>query len=117
MSPVPTAERPPEGLDAYWLGVWRHVLKVLKDQGSWAWELRPLVDEYVFALIAAREARTDDTPAQWDRHARRASGLADQLLLTARGRKAAGFVNQDEEPADPFSALDVEDELAKRRGA
>jgi hypothetical protein len=54
---VPTAETPPPGLNAYWLGVWRHVLKVLKEQKTWAWEQRPLVDEYVFALKAAEEAR------------------------------------------------------------
>jgi hypothetical protein len=33
---TPTAERPPRGLDANWLGVWRHALKTLQKQGSWA---------------------------------------------------------------------------------
>lgn len=114
---VPTAETPPPGLDAYWLGTWRHVLKVLKEQKTWAWEQKPLVDEYVFALKAAEDARrgfdwldsleryakdADDLPeiawtvlrqiatglpAMWDKHSKRASALADQLALTPRGRK------------------------------
>lgn len=57
MPAVPVAERPPKGLNAYWLGVWRHALKTLKAQGSWAWEQRPLLDEYVYALMGAKEAR------------------------------------------------------------
>lgn len=139
MAPVPTAERPPEGLDAYWLGVWRHALRTLKDQGSWAFEQKPLLDEYVFALRAAQASRegfawlahledidelTDQAwktlgsiasglPTQWDRHAKRASALADQLLLTPRGRKAVGLGNESDEPeADPFAEID---ELAARR--
>ena len=52
-------------------------------------------------------------PTQWDRHAKRASALADQLALTPRGRKAIGLVSDDDEaPSDPFAALD---ELAQRR--
>jgi len=143
---VPTAERPPNGLDAYWLGVWRHALHVLKEQNSWAWEQKPLLDEYVFALRAAEATRdgfrwlealeeyvedADDVPeiawatlreiagslpTQWDRHTKRAAALADQLLLTPRGRKAAGHVDQHEdEPVSPFDALDAADELAQKR--
>lgn len=144
---IPSAERPPRGLDARWLAVWRHALKTLKEQGTWAWEQRPLLDEYLYALKAAEEARhgfrwldsleqyaaaeADDLPeiawtvlrqiaqglpTQWDKHTKRASALADQLLLTPRGRKAAGMRihDEDDEPADPFSALDA-DELAPRR--
>lgn len=136
--PIPTAERPPEGLDAYWLGVWRHALKTLRDQGSWAWEQKPLLDEYVFALIGARDARkgfkwldaleryAEDAdelpqiawstlgkiagglPTQWDRHTKRAMALADQLALTDRGRKAAGIGDEDEDEA-PKSTLDALD--------
>ena len=54
---VPTAERPPEGLDAHHLGVWRHCLKTLREQGSWRWELAPLLAEYVYALMGAQDAR------------------------------------------------------------
>lgn len=57
MSSVPTAERPPKNLNAYWLGIWRHALKTLKDQDTWAWEQKPLLDEYVYALCAAEDAR------------------------------------------------------------
>jgi hypothetical protein len=117
---------------------------VLKEQGTWAWELKPLLDEYVFALRAAEATRdgfawlealeryADDNasdmpeiawttlreiasglPTQWDRHTKRAAALADQLLLTSRGRKAADRVSKrDDKPADPFEALD---ELAPRR--
>lgn len=146
---VPTAETPPKGLDAYWLGVWRHVLKTLKEQGTWAWEQRPLVDEYVYAMKAAREARegfdwldsleeyaenADDLPdiawtvlrqiatglpSMWDKHAKRAAALADQLALTPRGRKAIGIKREEgkdgEQDNDPFAGLD--DELTRRREA
>jgi len=136
---VPTAERPPKGLDAHHLGIWRHALKTLQAQESWAWELAPLLAEYVYALMAARDARegfawlerladraSEDVdfvmlakiagglPVAWDRHAKRASALADQLALTPRGRKAVGIGEQSDQPADPFSALD---ELARRREA
>lgn len=148
MGGVATAERPPRGLNAYWLGVWRHALKVLKQQDTWAWELKPLLDEYVHALIAAEQARegfgwldalevyardrpdemempdwqalakiSAGLPAQWDKHTKRAAALADQLLLTERGRRAAGMTlhGDDDEPDDPFAQLDQEDELARRR--
>jgi hypothetical protein len=82
-------------LDAYWLGVWRHALKVMKEQGSWAWELRPLLDEYVFALVEAQVFRGRGEDSKWDRATRRAGVLADQLALTPRGRKAAGIGEPD----------------------
>jgi hypothetical protein len=115
-------------------------LKTLQEQGSWAWELAPLLAEYVYALMAARDARdgfawldhldkvaeseidfvklaqiAGGLPAQWDRHTKRAAALADQLALTPRGRKAVGVGDQDDsdaQPADPFAAID---ELAARR--
>ena len=111
---VPTAEQPPEGLNAYWLGVWRHCLKVLKEQKTWAWEQKPLVDEYVFALIAAEEARGADEQVKWDRHVARASLLADQLALTPRGRKAVPRATDGDGEQDPFAELD---ELSPRRAA
>lgn len=139
----PTAERPPTGLTAYWLGVWRCALKTLQDQGTWAFEQRPLLDEYVYALVAAEQARigfgwleqlgdvacepvdfvmlakiAGGLPAQWNTHTKRAAALADQLMLTPRGRKAVGLGSSDdaEKPADPFAAIDAgRDELAPRR--
>ena len=33
------------------------LLTTLKEQGTWAWEQKPLLDEYVFALIGAKDAR------------------------------------------------------------
>lgn len=125
MAPRPTAERPPGALSAYWMHVWEHALKVLKEQGSWAWEQKPLLDEYVYALMGAEQARTgfkwldaleqyaadadelpeiawstlgkiaSGLPVQWDRHTKRAMALADQLALTERGRKAVGVGEQD----------------------
>jgi hypothetical protein len=143
MPPLPTAERPPKGLSAYWTNAWRHALKILKDQGTWAWEQKPLLDEYIYALRAAEDARigfgwldhleedvaseevdflalraiATGLPTQWDKHTKRAAALADQLALTPRGRKAINLVtdDEDEEPADPFDALDEGDELAKAR--
>lgn len=138
MAPRPTAERPPKGLSAEWCHVWDHAVQVLKDQGTWAWELSPLLGEYVLALRAAEASRqgfawldaleeyadanagdmpqiawsvlreiAGSLPTQWDRHAKRAAALADQLALTPRGRKAIGLVTDDDEaPADPFTELD-----------
>lgn len=118
MPAVPTAERPPEGLDAYWLGAWRHALKTLKEQGTWAWEQKPLLDEYVLALVASASARNQGADSVWDKHSKRASALADQLALTPRGRKAINLAsNDDDEPADPFAEFGQEDELAQRRKA
>lgn len=112
---IPTAETPPAGLDAYWLGVWRHVLKVLKEQGTWAWEQRPLVDEYVFALAYARVARDEQEMKVWDTLAKRAASLADQLALTPRGRKAAAVKAKEADvEQDPFAELD---ELEQKRQA
>lgn len=141
---VPTAEQPPRGLSAYWLGVWRHALKQLQAQGSWAWESKPLLDEYVYALKAAEDARkgfkwldaleeyaenADDTPeiawtvlgriasglpSQWDKHTKRAMALADQLALTDRGRKAAG-IRDDDDAEEAGSALDKLDNVTPIR--
>ena len=145
MAPLPTAERPPQGLNAYWLGVWRHALKAMQEQGTWAWELRPLLDEYVEALRAAAQTRegfkwldaleayaedADDLPeiawsvlreiagslpTQWDRHTKRAAALADQLALTPRGRKAIGLGNSDEDEKPKDPFAGLDDELAPRR--
>lgn len=145
---IPSVERPPPKLTSHWLAVWRCALKTMQEQGTWEPELRPLLDEYVYALRAAESARNGLTwldalevyaeehaellpdiawsvldriatglPTQWDRHAKRAAALADQLALTPRGRKAAGIGREAhaEKPVDPFDALDAEDELAKRR--
>lgn len=146
MAGKPVAERPPKGLNVYWLGVWRRALAVMKEQESWSPELRPLLDEYVYALRAAETSRlgfkwldalelyaeqadelpeiawsvlreiAGSLPTQWDRHAKRAAALADQLALTPRGRKASGVGKQTEEPIDPFFALDAPpDEVGARR--
>lgn len=125
--PLPTAERPPKGLDAYWLGVWRHVLKTMKADGTWAWELRPLLDEYVYALRAAEATRdgfkwldaleryaedadelpdiawsvlreiAGSLPTQWDRHTKRAAMLADKLVLTPGAKKRHGLFDDSED--------------------
>lgn len=118
-------------------------MDTLKEQGTWAWEQKPLLDEYVFALKGAEDARegfrwldalesyADDAddlpeitwavlqrlagnlPTQWDRHAKRAAALADQLALTPRGRKAVG-VGYEDIDAPAVSAID---ELAARRAS
>ena len=136
MAPRPTAERPPSGLNSYWTHVWDHALDVMKDQGTWGWELKPLLDEYVFALRAAEATRdgfdwldaleryaenADDLPeiawttlreiagslpTQWDRHTKRAAALADKLILTPEAQKRHGIFDEDDEPEDGFDALD-----------
>jgi hypothetical protein len=112
----PVAETPPAGLDAYWLGAWLHVLKTLKTQKTWAWEQKPLVDEYIFALVHARIARLEGEMKTWGNLATRASALADQLALTPRGRKAVGIKLEEAKDAkqdqDPFAELD---ELERKR--
>src|SRR5258708_588369 len=102
---IPVAETPPAGLDAYWVGVWRHVLKVLKEQGTWAWEQRPIVDEYVFALVHAKRAREEEEMKVWDTLARRAAALADQLALTPRGRKGLKMREEDVQQETPLAEL------------
>lgn len=101
-------------------------MTVLKDQGTWCWEQKPLLDEYVFALRAAEATRdgfgwlealerhVDNAeapeiawdvlkqvaaglPTQWDRHTKRAMALADQLVLTPRSRKAHGIFDDGDE--------------------
>lgn len=115
MAPKPAAERCPPGLEADFVHVFDHALKVLKEQGTWAWELAPLLAEYVHALQAADWCRRNDEPTQWDRHSKRAAALADQLALTPRGRKAVGVGDQDDSDAQPASPFDELDELAARR--
>lgn len=137
MAGTPTAERPPQGLSAHWLGVWRHAIKTLKAQKSWAWEQAPLLAEYVYALREADTARAlaECDPyhrteqgllhvhpgfTQADRAVKRAEGLAKTLKLTpeeqAKLRKAQPEVIEPKAntPADEMAALD---ELAPRRSA
>jgi hypothetical protein len=104
--PTPVAETPPVGLDAYWLGVWRHVLKVLKEQGTWAWEQRPLVDEYVFALRAAKQARLgfewlDALEAYVDAN----SEEMPEISWTVLGKVAAGMPAMWDKHSKRASAL------------
>ncbi len=134
---ISSVERPP-GLPAPWLDVWRGALKAMKEHGTWAPAMRPLLDEYVFALRAASDARegfagldrledaaaseeidwvalrqvATGLPVQWDRHVKRAAALADQLGLTLRGRMAAGSTANMAAATDPFAKLD---ELSQRR--
>ncbi len=75
---VPEAERPPHGLDAHHLGVWRHCLKVLQEQGTWRWELAPLLAEYVYALMGARDARDGwEWLGRFEQHIERLADSAD----------------------------------------
>lgn len=100
--------KPPSSLPAERGRYWTRCMKVLKEQGSWDYPQRALLDEFVLALVAAQDAREDGRDTDWDRNAKRASALADQLALTPRGRKAAGLRNgdDDEANADPFSDFD-----------
>lgn len=107
-----TAERPPS-LPPPWLAVWRHALKRMQADGTWSPATRPLLDMYVTALMQAEEAREKGYAGSWDRAARRASMLADQLALTPRGRKAAGVRPARE--ADPFERFAAIDDLGVRR--
>lgn len=125
-----------------WLQVWRNTLAELKELGVWAPHVRPLLDEYIWALKGAEDARNGfawldhlegsvaseeidwivlgkvagGLPMAWDRHVKRAAALADQLALTARGRKAAGLIGEesDGDDANPFAAID---EFTPRREA
>lgn len=108
----------PGGLSADGSAVWRLALKELTEQGTWTQVQRPLLDEYAFALDAAEAARLSDEGTQWDRHAKRASALADQLALTPRGRKAVGVGDTNADvAADPFDELDEVSARRQARGA
>lgn len=147
MAGTPTAERPPQGLNAHWLGVWRHALKTLKAQGTWTWEQAPLLTEYVYALREAEDARAEAQTNPYretdqgllhphpgfsisDRAVKRANTLAKTLRLTHEEQEKlrktrAGkdeSLRKDKTPeeiaAEEFDALDEEaDELAARRRA
>ncbi len=138
MASVPAHEKVP-AIKMPWLQVWRNTLRELKEVGVWAPHVRPLLDEYVWALKGAEDARNgfawldsledrEDVdwvvlgriaaglPTQWDRHTKRAQALADQLCLTPRGRKAAGLVEEvDGAVADPFADLDELAPLREKR--
>lgn len=141
MAGTPTAERPPRGLDANWLGVWRHALKTMKAQQTWTWEQAPLLAEYVYALREAEDERDNARSQPYretdqglmhphpgfsisDRAVKRANALAKTLRLTheeqekLRKSRAGKDESQrkDKTPeqiaAEEFAELD---ELAERR--
>lgn len=144
---TPTAERPPRGLDANWLGVWRHALKTLQEQGSWAWEQAPLLAEYVYALREAEKAREslpalarelgvwlrdhpgDQTPVAWTTVGKIASGAPVQWdrhvkramaladQLALSDRGRRAAGQGAGEPEPEPDDLDLLDELAPRREA
>ncbi len=105
---VPTLEKAPGGLSEPWLGYWRVTIKQLKEQGTWKVSQRPLLDSYVFALRGAERARLAGEAVAWDRHAKRASFLADLLAITPRGRRAAGLRATVGEPREPSVFDDLE---------
>lgn len=112
---ISTAETPPRGLDADWLGTWRGALKQLKEQGSWHPALKPLLDEYVRALRMAYIAFEQGEGG--DRHSKRALAYAVELGLTPKARKTIGAKKKEpdaEKPNDPFAGLD---EVGQKRQA
>jgi hypothetical protein len=144
MPGIPTPERPPTGLSCEWTATWKHALKVLKEQGTWNWETKPLLDEYVYALRAAEECREGigwawesyrrsvgeesqekryeglaaSLSSKWDVHAKRAAALANMLVLTVDSRRRNGLIEEVEVDAgsgDPFDEFSASDELAARR--
>lgn len=111
MPPLPTPERPPGELSSYWSHFWCHCRDAMKEQGTWSRELKPLLDEYVYALVHAEQARERDEATNWDRHSKRAHQLAHTLILTPEARKRHG-IGEADQPADPLAEFD---ELAARR--
>jgi hypothetical protein len=148
---VPSIEKCPSGLDPKWSATWRLTRDELKEAGTFSASMRPLLDEFVFALKAAEEARIgfrwldsleqyaeasdpDDLPeiawtvlrqiatglpVVWDKHAKRASALADQLGLSPKAQRALGRKleggKDGEQDTNPFSGLD--DEVSAKRKA
>lgn len=104
MTAAARAPKAPAALEASWKRVWRHALAVMREQGTWADEQGPLLDEYVLALREAAVARgaAEADPyhetekgllhphpgfAIADRAARRAVVLAEQLVLTPKAQR------------------------------
>lgn len=147
---VPHIEKCPKGLGASWSATWRLTRDELKEAGTFSASMRPLLDEFVFALKAAEEARVGfrwldsledyaerdpndnlpeiawtvlrqiatGLPTVWDKHAKRASALADQLGLSPKAQRALGKKlegGKDGKQDDPFAALD--DEVGAKRKA
>lgn len=104
--------RHPEGLGLHWSHVWDTAFRRKQADGTWSIGQSPLLDEYVFALRAADDAREAGEDVKWDRHAKRAAALADQLVLTPAARRRLGVGAKGKDPFDGFASLD---ELAPRR--
>lgn len=89
-------------------------MKVLKAQGTWQREQKPLLDEYVYALCEAASERSAAEASPYhetdkgllhphpgfqvaDRATRRALQLADSLLLTPAARRTHGLLEEGED--------------------
>lgn len=122
MAPRPAYERPPTKIGAHWTRVWDGALKVLKDQGTWSAEQKPLLDEYVLALkevADAREAAAGEPyktsvhqllhahPGwqQADRSLKRALALAEVLVLTPKAQDALLGEDDGDDPDDDQAGL------------
>lgn len=147
---VPSIEKCPDGLGPRWNATWRLTRDELKDAGTFSASMRPLLDEFVFALKAAEDARlgfdwldsleryAEDSedlpeiawtvlrqiatglPVVWDKHAKRASALADLLGLSPKAAKALGKKAEGEDgnqDSDPFAGLSELDQARQRRAS
>lgn len=147
---VASIEKCPAGLDPKWSATWRLTRDELKEAGTFSASMRPLLDEFVFALKGAEDARigfgwldaleiyasenesemeipdwralaqiSGSLPTQWDKHAKRASALADQLGLSPKAQRSLGKKleggKDGKQDTDPFSGLD--DEVSAKRQA
>jgi hypothetical protein len=147
MAGVPSIEKCPEGLSTAWSGVWRQARDEMKDLDTFSASMRPLLDEYVYALKAAQDARVgfrwldaleeyaDDAdelpeiawsvlrriaeglPAMWDRHTKRAMELAGTLGLTPKAQKALSVKLKEGGDAEPDNPFAGLDEVAQKRQA
>lgn len=102
MIAIPALEMEPAGLSEHWSGVWQGTRDALVECEAWGSELKPFLDEYVFALVAAESAREAGASTAWDRHAKRAMRIAELLCVTPRARRLAFGPPAAPEPDDPF---------------
>lgn len=92
---VPSIEKCPAGLDPRWSGVWRLTRDELKEAGSFSASTRPLLDEFVFALKGADEARVG---FKWlsalEEYADVNAGELPEIAWSTLGQIASGLPTQ-----------------------
>jgi phage terminase small subunit len=88
--------------------IWQASYRQIDEAGDLTPAMEALLEEFVFALKGAQDARFAGVSVAEDKAVKRASQLADQLGLSPKTRRKASAKHDK----DPFAALD---ELEQKR--